>query len=157
MENNIAERFKVLIKELGKSNHSFALSIAKNSTTISNIVDGKSKPGYELLETIFQVYPQVSRDWLLMGEGTIFRSSENVVRSGEYLQEYLQKLESNFERLNRQIEVKDQQIAQKDKQIDRLMDLLGKPECVTEETGLVIIEHPSTGKYFRVEALGTSA
>ena len=134
--DQICERFKQMLDALKISNNAFAKSIGKTSTTINYIVDGRNKPSFDVLEAIFEKYPQLSRDWLLMGEGDMFRESKTSVRTDSYLQEYLHKLEEQFLRLNLQLEVKD-------KQIEKLMDLLGKPECDTE-TGVIEKKHPAT-------------
>lgn len=160
MENTINQRIDNLIAALNKNHKTFAESIGKAPTIIYNIVNGRNKPGYELLELICEKYPNVSRDWIIMGEGDIFREPKESSRPDGYLQEHLIKLEDNFRRLNQQIEVKDQQIAAKDKQlsakdkqIEQLLGLLGKPECATE-TG--VIKHPATGGMF-LETLGQRA
>ncbi len=147
LEDSINVRFKELISLLGKSNNSFALSIGKTSTTINNIVEGKSKPGYELLEAVFQMYPQISRDWLLMGEGEIYRIGNNENQSSNYLEEYLERLEKQFsemkEMFQSELAVKNQQIAAKDRQIEKLIDSMGKLD-VSESATCEIIPMPIT-------------
>lgn len=68
-QSTINERVDVLIKHLRKNAKTFAESINKTPTAISTIVNGRNKPGFDLLEAIFKTYPQISRDWLLLGEG----------------------------------------------------------------------------------------
>lgn len=125
-ESSIGIRFKELISFLGKTNNSFAISIGKTSTTINNIVEGKSEPGYKLLEAIFKVYPQINPDWLINGNGEIIRSRQNqdATKPDAYLMEILSKFESFFK----------SQLEAKDRQIEFLMGQLGKFDGVTEET-----------------------
>ena len=75
---DISNRFEIMIGKLEMNNNSFALSIGKSPSNIKPIIDGKSKPGYEMLEAIFKKYPQINRDWLLMGEGEIFRTTKKI-------------------------------------------------------------------------------
>ncbi|GAB3911479.1 hypothetical protein GCM10028803_53020 [Larkinella knui] len=127
METTINERFKKLIEALGLNPNSFAKRLGKAQSSIAVIVEGKSKPGYELLEKVFANFPQVSRDWLLMGEGEMFRKEEKSAGADKYLQEHLQTLEKKFETL----------LAQKDSVIEGLQSIiryqreqLGKSEVV---------------------------
>lgn len=112
MQDTIGERFKYLIKELGKTNNSFAISIGKTSSTINYIVDGKSKPSYDVLDAIFSTYPDVNPTWLMKGEGQIF--SLPITKDDSQ-----RELEDLVKRLSEHIIVKD-------RQIEKLIDLLGK-------------------------------
>lgn len=76
MDTTIGKRFELLIHALKMNNNSFAVSLGKTSTSIKIIVEGTSKPGYDLLELVLKNYPQVSSDWLLRGEGEMFRSEQ---------------------------------------------------------------------------------
>jgi len=145
MENTINQRIDTLISALNKNHKTFAESLGKAPTIIYNVVSGRNKPGYDLLELICEKYSNVSRDWLLMGEGDIFREAKEEPRPDGYLQEHLVKLEENFRRLNQQIEVKDQQIAAKDKQIEKLMDLLGKLDVGENTTCKILDFWPPVG------------
>ena len=122
----IGERIESLIKTLNKNAYNFGKSIDKPNTTIANIITNKSKPGSEILEAILSKYPQVNPEWLITGEGEMFKQEKkrDAVDSG-YLIEYITKLEENFNRLSEQLTVKDQQI-------NKMLDLLGKPSDVVE-------------------------
>jgi transcriptional regulator with XRE-family HTH domain len=152
--NTIGERFKMIIEVEKLNEYSFSKRIGKSNTAISKIVKGESKPGFEIIEAVLNEFPTINTDWLIHGTGQMVKSEvqrENVERPDNYLQSHLTRLEENFQRLNQQIEVKDQQIATKDKQIEyyqrqteQLIVLLGKTECVTEETG--VYKHPATAE-----------
>lgn len=124
---SVGDRFGMLIKALGMNNHSFAKSIGKNSTTINYTVEGKTKPSFELFEAVFTKYPKVNRDWLLMGEGRIFRDDTTQEQPDNSLITYLRSLEEKFDNLLKQMSVKDQQIAGLQRTVDALV---GKSEGV---------------------------
>ena len=42
-----------------------------------HLIDGRNKPGYDLLCKVFEIYPNVSRDWLLLGRGPMLVSGEH--------------------------------------------------------------------------------
>ena len=122
-QEGIDARFKTLIRVLGKTNNSFANSIGKTSTTINNIVEGKSKPGYEILEATFLTYPTVNRDWLLGGDGPVLKDSTPKEDPNQYLTDFLKRIED-------QLTVKDRQIEYYQTQNQMLMSMLGKAEGV---------------------------
>ncbi|MCB2377161.1 hypothetical protein LGH70_06180 [Hymenobacter sp. BT635] len=65
----VGQRFTRLIAHLGISKNAFASSLDKTATVIQHIVDERNKPGFDLLCKVFEVYPNVSKDWLLQGTG----------------------------------------------------------------------------------------
>ena len=65
----VGQRFIQLIAHLGISKNAFAASLDKTATVVQHLVDGRNKPGFDLLCKVFEVYPNVSKTWLLQGEG----------------------------------------------------------------------------------------
>ncbi|MGI4886396.1 MAG: hypothetical protein ACRYFR_15680 [Janthinobacterium lividum] len=62
-------RFAELIQEVGLTKNAFAQSLGKTASVVQHLIDGRNKPGYDLLCKVFEVYPNVSKDWLLEGQG----------------------------------------------------------------------------------------
>lgn len=69
VESSVGQRFSQLIQQLGMSKNAFAMSLDKTATVIQHLVDERNKPGFDLMCKVFEVYPNVSKDWLLMGKG----------------------------------------------------------------------------------------
>lgn len=136
MENTINQRIDTLISALNKNHKTFAESLGKAPTIIYNVVSGRNKPGYDLLELICEKHSNVSRDWLLMGEGDIFRETKEEPRPDGYLQEHLRNLEKQFAEMR---EMFSAELNVKNRQIEKLMDLLGKLD-VGENTTCKIVE-----------------
>ena len=67
--DSIGQRFTQLIQHLGLSKNAFAQSLDKTATVIQHLVDERNKPGYDLLCKVFETYPNVSKDWLMLGQG----------------------------------------------------------------------------------------
>lgn len=67
------QRFTQLIQQLGLTKNAFAQSLGKTATVIQHIVDERNKPGYDLMNKVREVYPNVSSDWLLSGDGPMLR------------------------------------------------------------------------------------
>ena len=66
---SIGQRFTELIQHLGLSKNAFAQSLDKTATVIQHLVDERNKPGFDLLCRVFETYPNVSKDWLMLGQG----------------------------------------------------------------------------------------
>lgn len=139
--NTINQRFTELISGLKMNTNSFAKSIGKSYTSIESICKGKAKPGFELLETILDAYPNVSADWLMKGEGEMFagRAKEpSVDLPADYLLNYLKMLEEKFGSVANQLAVKDRQMEGMQRTIDAL---LGKHK------GAMLKTHPSAAGF----------
>ena len=74
--DTIDQRFAELIEQFGLTKNAFAVSLGKTASVVQHLVDGRNKPGYDLLCRIFEIYPNVSRDWLLLGRGPMLVSGE---------------------------------------------------------------------------------
>lgn len=75
MENtSVGQRFVQLIAHLGISKNAFAVSLDKTATVIQHLVEERNKPGFDLLCKVFEVYPSVSKDWLLQGRGPMLNT-----------------------------------------------------------------------------------
>ncbi len=70
----ISNRIDILIKALKLNRNSFSKAIGlDNNVTIGRIINENRNPSFEILEKILQTFGSVSADWLLMGEGDIFK------------------------------------------------------------------------------------
>lgn len=47
------------------------LEVARGS--VSHILSGRNKPGYDFLESLLLHYPHLNLDWLLTGKGRMYR------------------------------------------------------------------------------------
>ncbi len=74
MEDFIS-RFRYLINNLEISNSRFADELGVQRSSISHIISGRNKPGFDFIEKIVNTYPQVNADWLITGRGSVFISN----------------------------------------------------------------------------------
>jgi transcriptional regulator with XRE-family HTH domain len=73
----INDRIAQLIVELDLSLSSFADSLNVSVPVVHNIIKGRrNKPSYEMLQRIITAYGAISTDWLLKGQGEIWRPQE---------------------------------------------------------------------------------
>ena len=74
----IDQRFAQLIQQFGLTKNSFAISLGKTASVVQHLIDGRNKPGFDLMCKVFEVYPNVSRDWLLLGRGPMLVGSNGL-------------------------------------------------------------------------------
>ena len=75
---SIDQRFAQLIQQFGLTKNSFAISLGKTASVVQHLIDGRNKPGFDLMCKVFEVYPNVSRDWLLLGRGPMLVGSNGL-------------------------------------------------------------------------------
>lgn len=76
VSTTINQRFAQLIQYLGITKNAFAMSLDKTASVIQHLLDGRNKPGFDLLYRVFEVYPNVSRDWVMLGQGPMLLTGE---------------------------------------------------------------------------------
>ena len=91
----IESRLQQLIDALNVSVLEFARQLGeRRGEKVYHILHGRLKPRYDTLEKILAVYPQVNGDWLMRGEGLMFKTldspsaaitTEERLRNMEYL------------------------------------------------------------------------
>jgi uncharacterized protein YfkK (UPF0435 family) len=68
-------RLQGLINALNLNPRSFAVELGyEQATTIYNIIKRQSTPSRSTLDKICNRFPQVNREWLLTGQGTMFNT-----------------------------------------------------------------------------------
>ena len=76
------------------------LSVARGS--VSHILAGRNKPGYDFLESLLLHYPSLNLDWLLTGKGKMYREPGSEDAVGGIQQElFPQKASSGGRQIDR--------------------------------------------------------
>lgn len=72
---SVAERIARLIDSLGMSKNSFSKAIGlDNNVTIGRIINENRQPSFDILHRIIQTFGNVDGNWLLTGDGSMFKS-----------------------------------------------------------------------------------
>ena len=66
-------RIKDIIKLSGLSDRAFALKCGINQQTLFNQLKGIRAISLDTVISICKTFPEISRDWLLLGEGDMFK------------------------------------------------------------------------------------
>lgn len=61
-------------ENISQSQLADTLSVARGS--VSHILAGRNKPGYDFLESLLLHYPRLNLDWLMTGKGRMYRDAE---------------------------------------------------------------------------------
>lgn len=73
--DKMQERFKQLLEEKKLTATRFAALIKVNASAMSHILNGRSKPGFDVLDKIAQAFPDVNLNWLISGKGSLYNNS----------------------------------------------------------------------------------
>lgn len=72
----IIDRIKLILKEKAYDKVALlARLIGAEQSTVNNYLIGKRKPSLEFCEKILAAFPDISAEWLLRGEGSMYKTS----------------------------------------------------------------------------------
>lgn len=128
----VTERIKEILAKSGeRSQRQFAYRTGINEMTLSDALRG-AEPRFSTLEAILKAYPKLSAEWLMRGEGEMYRDgsqsprvsvvSENRTGNGDIVS-HTTAIKSDDSAL---VELLRAQLAQKDEQIRQLLNVLNK-------------------------------
>lgn len=69
MQNQIHE---ILAKERLSSSQ-FADRIGVQRSSVSHVMSGRNKPGFDFIQKILVAFPEISGDWLITGSGDMYK------------------------------------------------------------------------------------
>ena len=102
-------RLQQLIEALDISVLEFARQLGEHrGEKIYHVLHGRMKPGYDTLEKILVAFPQVNGDWLLRGEGLMFRSVAHSPLASVSNEERMRNMEFLLFQLNERINLLQQ-------------------------------------------------
>lgn len=105
MENSngseIGKRINELMFRLKINQRGLGEKIGVSHTTVRNVVNNITKPRYEFLESVLNAYPNINKDWLMSGNGSMFIDTTNgeinePLKESSYLMEAVKKIEESF-------------------------------------------------------------
>ena len=82
-EELVKKRIREVIEKCDVSVYSIAREVGVNERTMYDQVNGKSKIGVTTIISLLKVCKSISADWLLLGEGNMYRS--NATPSAPYI------------------------------------------------------------------------
>ena len=75
MNFTMRERLAILLKSEGLTSSKLAEILEVQPATISHILAGRNKPGFDFLARVMQCFPAISPDWLILGAEPMYREN----------------------------------------------------------------------------------
>ena len=69
---SLGQRIKLLIKTKDISQVEFSRQVGVTRATVNQWIIGRIVPGHKPLIKIFELFPDISADWLLLGRGEMY-------------------------------------------------------------------------------------
>lgn len=76
-DSTVNQRLAFLIKEKKISQAALAKTLSITPQSVSALLSGETKPRFDVINAILSVYTDVSPDWLISGEGGMYRKTES--------------------------------------------------------------------------------
>ena len=71
------DQIKEILQRKNLTSAQFADLIGVQRSSISHILSGRNKPGFDFIQKIILSYPDINAEWLITGEGTMFKGKES--------------------------------------------------------------------------------
>jgi hypothetical protein len=76
MKESVLERINHLIEDCGESKNALANKCDMAPQTFGRYVNGDNKITVSLVSSLLEVFPDLSAEWLLRGEGSMYKTTE---------------------------------------------------------------------------------
>ena len=70
----MVERIRQLMEHKGYTSTQFADTVEVPRAVISHIISGRNKPSLDVVIKIVSAFPEISKDWILLGEGEMLKA-----------------------------------------------------------------------------------
>ena len=68
------DRLLKILKQYNLTSTRFADVLGVQRSGISHILSGRNQPSYDFILKLMKQFPEINPDWLIMGNGTMFRT-----------------------------------------------------------------------------------
>lgn len=82
MEQDVLQRVRLLAKELNLSDNALAKKLGIPQATLSGWYNLGRTPSIKMALTLLEVFPNLSAEWLLRGEGEMFKTQNAASTNG---------------------------------------------------------------------------
>jgi transcriptional regulator with XRE-family HTH domain len=79
------DRIREILKHEKLTSAQFADKIGVQRSSISHILSGRNKPGFDFIQKILLNFPVIDAEWLITGNGGIYKKS---IKSGELFSKF---------------------------------------------------------------------
>lgn len=71
-------RIQEILRREGLSSSQFADRIGVQRSSVSHVVSGRNKPGFDFISKILMAFPGINAKWLITGEGEIYGNARTI-------------------------------------------------------------------------------
>jgi len=68
------DRLNEILKHFKINASQFADQIGVQRASVSHVLSGRNKPGFDFVQKIIEAYPSISAEWLITGKGELLKS-----------------------------------------------------------------------------------
>ena len=79
MEDQIDKRLRLLLENEGLTSSQFAKIVGYRPSSISHILSGRNKPGFDFIQEILKKFDKINPEWLILGRGEMYRTTDKDV------------------------------------------------------------------------------
>ena len=79
MEDQIDKRLKLLLENERLTSSQFAKIVGYMPSSISHILSGRNKPGFDFIQEILKKFDTINPEWLILGRGEIYKTTDKVI------------------------------------------------------------------------------
>jgi len=79
MEDQIDKRLRLLLENEELTSSQFAKIIGYMPSSISHILSGRNKPGFDFLQEILKKFDNINSEWLILGSGEMYKTIDKVI------------------------------------------------------------------------------
>lgn len=127
MENGVKQRITAIIENKADSTYAFAKAINVRQSTISDYLNSGKTPSWAVIRGIVETYSDISLEWLLRGEGSMY--TKDIPTDGDTeqtldLKAEITRLRAEREELLQRITELNAVVNYQEKRLDKLVTLL---------------------------------
>ena len=79
MEDEINNRLRLILDKEGLTSSQFAKIIGFRPSSISHILSGRNKPGFDFIQEILKKFDNINPEWLILGRGEMYGTGDKVI------------------------------------------------------------------------------
>ena len=101
------------------SRSQFAEMLEISPATVTHLLNGRNKPSYEIIQAICKNFPNLNADWLITGNGKMYKNGQNSAENSQERDIFDTDTESDY--LNIPTQSTETKIVYKSKKIEKIL------------------------------------
>lgn len=111
---SINKRVQIIIEKTSTTKAAFSEATGISTVILSHISSGRNKVSLTAVEQILRAFPAIRAEWLILGKGQMFNSSNNI--------QLIDEIEEVVLQLNQEVDLVHKQLTQKLSETTKFLD-----------------------------------